>query len=203
MGRIGAALATAIAIGFGFLTLWGLVSGSGLVFGITNVLLQLTMITIGVTILLGILNLFSVHLRKLGQRSRGWFYSLVVIVSAAAVLVLWALGRRDANQMLMETVQVSIESALTGLIVFALVFGAFRMMRRRVTWSAVLFTLALLVILVGALPLAEVGWLTQFRNWLLAVPVSAGARGILIGIALATVVTAVRVLIGQDRSYRE
>lgn len=203
MGRIGAALATAIAIGFGFLTLWGLVSGSGLVFGITNVLLQLTMITIGVTILLGILNLFSVHLRKLGQRSRGWFYSLVVIVSAAVVLVLWALGRRDANQMLMETVQVSIESALTGLIVFALVFGAFRMMRRRVTWSAVLFTLALLVILVGALPLAEVGWLTQFRNWLLAVPVSAGARGILIGIALATVVTAVRVLIGQDRSYRE
>lgn len=203
MGRIGAALATAIAIGFGFLTLWGLVSGSGLVFGITNVLLQLTMITIGVTILLGILNLFGVHLRKLGQRSRGWFYSLVVIVSAAVVLVLWALGRRDANQMLMETVQVSIESALTGLIVFALVFGAFRMMRRRVTWSAVLFTLALLVILVGALPLAEVGWLPQFRNWLLAVPVSAGARGILIGIALATVVTAVRVLIGQDRSYRE
>jgi hypothetical protein len=77
------------------------------------------------------------------------------------------------------------------------------MMRRRVTWSAVLFTLALLVILVGALPLAQVGWLTQFRNWLLAIPVSAGARGILLGIALATVVTAVRVLIGQDRSYRE
>jgi hypothetical protein len=203
MGRIGAALATAIAIGFGFLTVWGLVSGGGLVFSITNVLLQLTMITIGVTILLGILNLFGVHLRRLGQRSSGWFYSLVVIVSAAVVLVLWVLGRRDANQMLMETVQVSIESALTGLIVFALVFGAFRMMRRRVTWSAVLFTLALLVILVGALPLAQVGWLTQFRNWLLAIPVSAGARGILLGIALATVVTAVRVLIGQDRSYRE
>lgn len=203
MARIGSALATAIAIGFGLLTVWGLVSGSGLVFDITNVLLQLTMITIGVTILLGILNLFGVHLRRLGQRSSGWFYSLVVIVSAAVVLVLWVLGRRDANQMLMETVQVSIESALTGLIVFALVFGAYRMMRRRVTWSAVLFTLALLVILVGALPLAQVGWLTQFRNWLLAVPVSAGARGILIGIALATVVTAVRVLIGQDRSYRE
>ena len=97
---------------------------------------------------------------------------------------------------------VAVLLALGG-IVFALVFGAYRMMRRRVTWSAVLFTLALLVILVGALPLAQVGWLTQFRSWLLAVPVSAGARGILLGIALATVVTAVRVLIGQDRSYRE
>jgi hypothetical protein len=119
------------------------------------------------------------------------------------VLVLWIAGARETNQLLLETVQVSVESALAGLIVFALVYGAYRMMRRRVTWSAVLFTLALLIILIGALPLPQVGWLTQLRGWLLAVPVSAGARGILLGIALATVVTGVRVLIGQDRSYRE
>jgi hypothetical protein len=34
-------------------------------------------------------------------------------------------------------------------------------------------------------------------------PFSAGGRGILLGIALATLVTGVRVLIGQDRSYGE
>ncbi len=203
MARIGSMLATAIAIGFGLVTVWGLLAGSGAVFNLSAILLQLVMITIAVTILLGILNLFSVHLRKIGQRSGGWVYSFVVIVSAAAVLVLWVLGRRDAHQVLLENVQVSIESALAGLIVFALVYGAYRMMRRRVTWSAVLFTLALLVILVGALPLPEVTGLAQFRAWLLAIPVSAGARGILLGIALATVVTSVRVLIGQDRSYRE
>ncbi|MEP7293531.1 MAG: hypothetical protein ABI835_17225 [Chloroflexota bacterium] len=203
MARLGSALATAMVIGFGLLTVWGLIAGSGIVFNITSVLLQLTVITIAVTILIGILNLFGVHLRKIGQRSGGWFYSLVVIVSAAVVLVLWIIGRRDANQALLETVGVSVESALAGLIVFALVYGAYRMMRRRVTWSAVLFTLALLIILVGALPLPQVGALTQVRAWLLAVPVSAGARGILLGIALATVVTGVRVLIGQDRSYRE
>jgi len=38
---------------------------------------------------------------------------------------------------------------------------------------------------------------------MLSVPVSAGARGILLGIALAITVAGVRVLIGQDRSYRE
>ena len=36
----------------------------------------------------------------------------------------------------------------------------------------------------------------------MTVPVSAGARGMLLGIALATVVTGLRVLLGQDRSYR-
>jgi hypothetical protein len=214
LSRLGSALATAIVIGFGIFVvvslLLGREGGQIYIFGaninlydITNLLLQLTVITIAVTILLGIFNLFSVHLRRVGQRSGGWVYSVVLIVSAAAVLVLWIIGRQDVNNVLLNTVQLSVESALSGLIVFALVYGAYRMMRRRVTWSAVLFTLALLVILIGSLPLPQIVWLTDIRAWLLAVPVSAGARGILLGIALATVVTAVRVLIGQDRSYRE
>jgi hypothetical protein len=57
--------------------------------------------------------------------------------------------------------------------------------------------------LIGALPLPGLSLMAGLRDWLMAVPVSAGARGILLGIALATIVTGVRVLIGQDRSYRE
>ena len=71
MARLGAILATAIAIGFGLLTVWGLLAGSGTVTNITNILLQLTVITVAVTILLGILNLFSVHLRRIFRRARG------------------------------------------------------------------------------------------------------------------------------------
>jgi hypothetical protein len=119
------------------------------------------------------------------------------------VLILWLLGARSTNAMLLDTVEVSVESALAGLVVFALVYGAYRMMRRRVTWGGILFTVALLIVLLGALPVPQVAVLTELREWMLAVPVSAGARGILLGIALATVVTGVRVLIGQDRSYRE
>ncbi len=201
--RLGTAITTAIAIGFGLLTVFGLLSGSGAVFDVTSVLLQLTMITVAVTILFGILNLFGVHLRRIGRRAGGWVYSLALIVSAAAVLVLWAIGRRDANAVLLESVQVSVELALAGLVVFALVYGAFRLLRRRVTWSGVLFIIALLIVLIGALPLPQITLLREVRDWLMAVPVSAGARGILLGIALATVVVGVRVLIGQDRSYRE
>jgi hypothetical protein len=203
MGRLASVLATAIAIGFGLLTVWGLLVGEGVVFSITNNLLQLTIIAVAVTILLGILNLFSVHLRRVLRGARGWVYSLVMLVSAGAVLALWATGARDTNDMLLNTVELSVESALAGLVVFALVYGAYRVMRRRVTWGNLLFTMVLLVILVGALPLPQVAFLADVRTWLLAVPVSAGARGILLGIALATVVTGIRVLIGQDRSYRE
>jgi len=203
MARLGAALATAIAIGFGVLTLWGLLAGSGPILSITNFILQLTVITVAVTILLGILNLLGVHLRRITHRQRGWVYSIVLVGSAAVVLILWLLGARSTNAMLLDTVEVSVESALAGLVVFALVYGAYRMMRRRVTWGGILFTVALLIVLLGALPVPQVAVLTELREWMLAVPVSAGARGILLGIALATVVTGVRVLIGQDRSYRE
>lgn len=212
MRRLGAALTTAIAIGFGLLTLVGLLAGGSLpvVGAITDFLLQMVVITTAVTVLIGVLNLFGVHLRRLGRRDSGWAYSLLLVISTLLVIVLAVLERANVltgqpaiTTILFETVQVSIESALAGLVLFALVYGAYRVTRRRLTWPTVLFVVVLLLLLIGALPLPGLKPLASLRDWLLAVPVSAGARGILLGIALATVVTGVRVLIGQDRAYRE
>jgi hypothetical protein len=212
MSRLAAAVTSAIAIGFGLLTLIGLIAGNsvGLLTAITNLFLQVTAITVAVAIIIGILNLLGVHLNRIFRRRGGWGYSIVLVVSALAVMVLTVLerarvltGSPSASSILLETVQVSIESALAGLVLFALVYGAFRLLRRRVTWGGLLFTLVLLLLLLGALPFPALGVLASIRDWLLALPVSAGARGILLGIALATVVTGVRVLIGQDRSYRD
>jgi len=217
--RLLAALTSAIAIGFGLITLVGLLipGDVALVIGgapvsftpILNLLLQLVVITVALTVLIGILNLLAVHIGRIFGRKGGWGYSIVLVLSTLVVIGLTIAeranppGQQSLSMMLLESVQVSIESALAGLVLFALVYGAYRMMRRRVTWWGMLFTVVLLIILIGALPLPGATGLFSLRDWLLAVPVSAGARGILLGIALATVVTGVRVLIGQDRSYRD
>lgn len=203
MRRLFAALSTAVAMGFGLFMLWGLVAGSGLVNSYANNILRLVLPTVAIGVLIGILNLLGVHFGRIRRRERQWGYSIIVIVAAAAVIILWLLNVDDVNRLLLEDVQVAIESALAGLVLFALVYGAYRIMSRRVSWGNFLFILSLLVILIGALPLRETAFIADVRAWLLAVPVSAGARGILLGIALATVVTGVRVLIGQDRAYRE
>lgn len=212
MSRLGAAISTAIAIGFGLLTLVGLLAGGNIAFlgSVADILLQLVVITTATTVLIGILNLLGVHFRRMRQRDKGWGYSLLLVLSTLLVIVLVVLERASiltgspaVTTILFETVQVSIESALAGLVLFALVYGAYRVTRRRLTWPTVLFVIVLLLLLVGALPLPGLNLLVSLRDWLMAVPVSAGARGILLGIALATVVTGVRVLIGQDRSYRE
>ncbi len=222
MARITRVLAAVIAIGFGLITLAGLLVGEGLGFlsafvdglrvrDLAGLFLQLVVITAAVTVLIGVVNLLLVHLRRVRQRARGWVYSTVLLAAAVAVLAATVLERAGVltgdpplTRLLLEDVQVSVESALAGLLLFALVYGAVRATRsQRFSGWALLFTLALLIALAGALPLPELAPLAEARSWLLAVPVSAGARGILLGIALATLVAGVRVLIGQDRSYRE
>jgi hypothetical protein len=226
MTRLGSAFATAIVIVVGLITFFGLVVGNGLgelsnvvnafaVPTIANAFLRLTVITIAITVLIGIFNLIVVHLGRIFGRGKPFsqrINSLVLVVSAIGVIVLGVLeragvltGSPSPTTVLLEGVQVSIESALAGLVLFALVYGAYRLMRRRVTGSGLLFTFILLLILTGALPFATPGmrFVSIVRDWLMAVPVSAGARGILLGIALAVTVAGARVLIGQDRSYRE
>ncbi|MCA0455037.1 MAG: hypothetical protein LCI00_13775 [Chloroflexi bacterium] len=228
MARLGSALATAIVIVVGLWTFFGLVIGSGNDLGtlsdlangirlnsITNLFLQLTVITVALTVLIGIFNLLVVHLGRVfgsGKPFSQRINSLVLVISAVGVIVLGVLERSGVltgspapTTVLLEGVQVSIESALAGLVLFALVYGAYRMMRRRVTGSALLFTLVLLLMLTAALPFTTPGMrvVGLIRDWLMAVPVSAGARGILLGIALAVTVAGARVLIGQDRSYRD
>ncbi|MDZ4768202.1 MAG: hypothetical protein SGJ24_03670 [Chloroflexota bacterium] len=195
-------LATTLAVGIGLTVLIGLLLG-GQFAPVTNSLLQIAVIAAAVTLLMGVLNLIGVHGGRLLQRRRGWFYSFALLVALFVVLILWVTDQDATNRQLLDTVQVSIEASLGALVLFALVFGAYRLMRRRVTAGGTLFTLVVIIVLVGALPLASVAPVTAVRDWLLAVPASAGTRGLLIGVALATVVTGVRVLIGQDRSMRE
>ena len=226
MKRLGSALSTALVMVIGIITFLGLIVGNGLgglssvvnAFALptfANAFLRLTVITLAITVLIGILNLILVHLGRVFGRGKPFSQRInnsQLIISAIGVIVLGTLERAGVltgspapTTVLLEGVQLSIESALAGLVLFALVYGAYRLMRRRVTGSGLLFTIVLLVILTGALPFTTPGMrvVSIIRDWLLAVPVSAGARGILLGIALAVTVAGARVLIGQDRSYRD
>ncbi len=215
-----AVIATVLAL----ITLLGLAPFPALPTSINTALSQLSILLVqlvtvigAIAVIIGILNLLSVHLGKLRSGGRGAPYSLITILAAILVVIVHLADRAhlipgsssasDATPLisltLMDAVQVAIESALAGMLLFFLVYAAYRLMRRRVTGWNILFTLTLLVVLVGYIPLSTLGFLSSFRDWLLRVPVSAGTRGILIGVALGTLTIGVRLLLGQDRSFRE
>jgi hypothetical protein len=211
--RLGSVLATTVTMVFGLITLLGLLIGNDVgplsamvnsfrIRDLTSIFLQLAAITVALTVLLGILNLMIVHINRVVRRRKGALYSVVLILSFVLVIGTYFV-QRDISLMLLDTVQVSIESALAALVLFSLVFGAATLLRRRTSLAGILFLIVVLTILLGALPIEGLDRLAVVRDWLNAVPVNAGVRGILIGIGLATLVAGVRVLIGQDRSFRE
>lgn len=206
-------LATVIVISAALSTLVGLVTAKGT--GASNLavfVIGVVAVVAAVAVLIGILNLFVVHLGRFVRGERGWPYSLVALIAALAVIVLRILDRADIwsgdlegemiSTRVFEAVQVSLESALAALLVFFLVYAAYRLMRRDVSIWNTIFILAVIVVLLGWIPAERVERLGDLRDWLIEVPVSAGARGILIGVGLGTVMVGVRVLIGQDRSFR-
>ena len=162
-----------------------------------DVLLRLVVIVVALSVVIGIANLLYVHV---GRVARGKVYSGVLLASFA-VTIYWHLTKQG-DPSLLEAVQVPIESSLAALLFVTLVAGASRVMQKRADIWGLLFVVVLTIVLVASLPLAEIEPVRAWRDWLMRVPVSAGARAFLLGIALATVVTGVRVLLGQDRSYR-
>ena len=185
--------------------------------GIGQGIIQIATVVGAVAVLIGILNLLMVHLRNTFRMSSiSALYSGITLLAFIAVIVLHILETRGILKLgtpppsgepvvtltLMDVMQVVIESALSGLLFFFLVYSAYRLMRRRITVSGVIFIVALILVLIGYVQ-PPGSALYNLREWLLRVPVSAGTRGLLIGIAIGTITVGVRVLVGQDRLFSE
>ena len=210
MGRAGTAGIIAFAVGF--TTLLSLLLGDNpALFGDQpgsdelarmlalpgDVLLRLVVIVVALSIVIGIANLLYVHIGRLTRRN---YYSAVLLASFAFTLY-WIIAY-EGDTSLLAAVQVPIESALAALLFMSLVLGGARVMQKRADVWGLLFVVVVVVVLLGSLSLAELTPVKIFASWLLAVPVTAGARGILLGIALGTVVVGLRAVLGLDRSYR-
>lgn len=206
-------LATVTAISMALVTLIGLVMPQGSApSNLAVFLVSTSTVVLAIAVLLGLFNLVAVHTRRIRATERGWPYSLVALLTAIAVIVLRILDRAEIwrgdlegemiSTRLFEAVQVSLESALAALLVFFLVYAAYRLMRRDVSVWSTIFALSVIVVLLGWIPATRLEKVGVLRDWIVEVPVSAGARGILIGVGLGTVMVGVRVLTGQDRSIR-
>jgi len=153
--------------------------------------------------LLGIFNVLSVHVRRIIKRDEsGTGYSVVVLVSALIVGVIGFLAGLPSPAMtwVFENIYSPVQSALFALLAFFLATAAYRALRAR-SIETLLMLVAALIVFIGQTPLLNV--LGNAKDWVLRVPAEAGIRGILIGVALGTIATGLRLLVGLDRPYSE
>ena len=162
-----------------------------------DVLLRLVVIVVAVSIVIGIANLLLVHIGRLARRK----LTSAILLASFGFTIYWYVTRQGDTSLL-KAVQVPIESSLAALLFLSLALGGARVIQKRADVWGALFVVVALLVLLGSLPLAELAPLKAWSDWLMSVPVSAGARALLLGIALGAVVAGVRALLGQDRSYR-
>ncbi len=203
MRKFRAPISTAVAIAFGFIILLSFIFPS--LEAIRERILGWAILLAAVALLIGLVNLFRIHFDNARQNQRA-FYSFVLLLGMlVSFFVTLIQGRQgELSNWIFNSIQLPVETSLMALLAVTLTLGAARLIQQRGELSTIIFIIVLFVILLGSAPLfgMELPIFTRTITPYITRVLSIGAtRGLLIGIALGTLATAIRILIGADRPF--
>jgi hypothetical protein len=161
----------------------------------------------GMAVLVGIYNLAAVQMEKFRAGQKGGAYGILLVIS---LLITFGLGvvlgpEHQYMQLAVNAIVVPVEASLMAILAVTLIYASIRLLRRRVDVMSVVFLIVAVLSLILMMPtpfgpiLGDGG--TQLAVDFLGIFSDGGARGLLIGIALGTLLTGLRVLFGADRPY--
>jgi hypothetical protein len=193
-----------IAIGVGALILLGYFVP--IIFeGARQILVQWAVILAGFALLVGVFNLFSVHWNKAKTDPKSGVYSGVLLISLIATVILVGINPTGFWSLwLFNYIQIPIETTLMAVLAVVLVYAGARILYKRNNLFSLVFILSALLVLLGTAPIYFLGdssLLNTLHAFITQVLALAGARGLLLGVALGAIATGIRVLMGVDRPY--
>jgi hypothetical protein len=153
---------------------------------------------------LGIWSLVKANVNKLkvpGER----FYSAVLLFGFL-IMVLTCLKEESRimgsfHMDLFSYVLVPIQATIFSLLAFFIASAAYRAFRARSVLATVLLVTAF-VIMFRFMPLGQLStWNLSLVSWILQVPNMAANRAIMMGIGLGATATAMKIILGIERTY--
>jgi hypothetical protein len=194
----------AFAIASGVIVLLGFFIPLQPLIQLRTLLTEWAIVIAGFAVLIGVFNLISVQMEKVRSRQPAGLYSALLIISLILTFGFGLLlGPDDPFMRLaVDAVIVPVESALMAILAVTLIYASVRLLRRRVDLMSVIF-LGVAVLFLFAIMPTPFGPIPgdQLILNLAGMFSRGGARGMLIGIALGTLLTGLRVLFGVDRPY--
>ena len=158
----------------------------------------------GMAVLVGVYNLVAVQMEKVRTGQKGGVYGALLVLS---LIITFGFGlllgpENEWMRLAVDAVIVPVEAALMAILAVTLIYASIRLFRLRMDVMSVLFLAAALLSMLAMMPTpfgpVPGGWVIQLIEGAVA---TGGARGLLIGIALGTLLTGLRVLFGVDRPY--
>jgi hypothetical protein len=181
-------------------------------------------IIVGFASLLGILSLLHHHWNKIKLKRAGFGYSWItigafVIMAGSGLLPIPIPGFAEMqntsasfHKWMYDYLFVPMQATMFSILAFFIASAAFRAFRARSLEASALL-LAACIVMVGRVPVGDylanqlmvqgkhLFDLPTIASWLLNVPNTAAARGILLGVLLSQVAISVRIIFGIERTY--
>ncbi|GAB4205593.1 MAG: hypothetical protein OHK0022_31840 [Roseiflexaceae bacterium] len=174
-----------------------------------------------IALLVGLLSVANSHFVRVLRRQSDWGYSLVLLLSMVLVIVIgifisWTVNPvtgefgytffptllEQSTRDVFNAVYQPLAASFLALLAFFSLSAGLRALQRRTTEAMVIIGVALIVLLVTALPqLAALPFVGEGVRWMNDVVALAGARGLLLGASVGALVAGVRVLLGFDQPY--
>ncbi len=170
-----------------------------------SVILEWADVVYAFALLLGSISLWLAHQKKVQQRGEGWLYSAVTLTALAGVTFLGVtqgVGGDTIVGKIYDSVNAPLASTMFSLLAFFIASAAFRAFRAR-NVEATLLLVTAVVMMVGRVSIGEFIWkgFPPLTEWLLDVPNLAAKRAVAIGVGLGAISTALKIILGIDRSY--
>jgi hypothetical protein len=172
---------------------------------------------------LGALNLLKISAITTIRKKPGYQFGIIIIISFLVMVFfgfyegykgLFAepqFSYRDAGtgfNWMYEYVYSALSATMFALLAFFVASASYRAFRAR-NLEATLLLVAAFFVMLGRVPVGDLltGWMpvgymmSDWANWIMSVPNTAGQRAIMIGIALGLVSTSLRIILGLERTY--
>lgn len=168
-------------------------------------LLDWAVIIAGMAVLVGIFNLASVQMEKFRAGQKGGMYGALLVF---ALIITFGLGLilgtdHQYMRLAMNAIIMPVEASLMAILAVTLIYASIRLLRRRVDVMSLVFLVVAVIFLIAVIPApsSAINAVQEFMLQVSGMFSRGGTRGLLIGIALGTLLTGLRVLFGVDRPY--